>query len=276
MKELLIIGYGVVGQTIHQAIEDKKMVNETDIVNQVDVCIYDPVLEKFELNTDLNYENFNDRFSSIFICVPTSINADINSVYFPDIVIDYLDTLVGIAYTGFVFVKSTILYEDIKQYRDKLKIVYWAEFLNELTAEQDFLADTVPLFGCETFLKKDVETYIKRFFEHIEDIRFESLETAINFKFVRNLYHSWKISFWNMIASHSLMDQRTLQQLMEKYPMAENMQLSSDGLAGFGGKCLPKDNAAFNDAVLNEKMVEEMLKRNAKIRMRSSMILKEV
>lgn len=270
MKDILIIGYGVVGRTIHNAISEKCLSSDLSL----DVCIYDPYLEKFGMNTELDYQKFDETYSSIFLCVPTSQDEDIDAKYNPSIIIDYLDTLVGIEYSGFVFIKSTVLFDDIESYKNKLKIVYWAEFLNDLTAEEDFLKDTIPLMGCEAFLKNDIRGYILKFFPHITDIHFEGLKEAIHFKYIRNLYIAWKISFWNMIASNHLMDQRLIRQLMEKYPLEEMMEISSDGLLGFGGKCLPKDAEAFNDAVLKEPMLENMIRRNYQARKNSLAILK--
>jgi UDP-glucose 6-dehydrogenase len=176
-----------------------------------------------------------------------------------------MESLVHNKFTGLIIIKSSVLYIDIKKYNEILKIAYWAEFLNDLTAEEDFLKDTCPLIGCENFIKNEVVEILKTNFKHLTDFKFDTIENALNFKFIRNSYIAWKITFWNMIAQHSLMDQRTIKGLMEQYPISEVMDIAVDGKVGFGGKCLPKDFQALTQ-IVDEKIFIDILKWNKNLR----------
>lgn len=253
-NRILIIGFGVVGQTLYNNLE-----------NQFLADIYDPKLENFGLNVDIDWENINDKYGTIFLCVPTNTGSDVNAEYSPAVINEYMEALVRNKFKGIIIIKSSVLYIDIKKYTEILKIAYWAEFLNDLTAEDDFLKDTCPLIGCENFIKHDVKEILKTNFKHLIDFKFDTIENALNFKFIRNSYIAWKITFWNVIAMHGLMDQRTLKYLMEQYPVLEFMDIATDGKVGFGGKCLPKDFQALT-MVANENIFIDILKWNKNLR----------
>ncbi len=254
-NRILICGFGVVGQTLYNTLTDQYV---------ADLC--DPILENFDQNIDIDWENINDKYSTIFLCVPTSTGGtDVDAEYSPLLVQEYLESCVRHKFKGIVIIKSTVLYKDIQKFIGVLKIAYWAEFLNDLTAETDFLDDVRPLIGCPSFITSDINELIKANFSHIETPHYDTLENALNFKFIRNAYISWKVSFWNILAMHNIMDQRSITHLMEQRPVGECSTIAIDGKLGFGGKCLPKDFQALN-SVLNEKVFNDILDWNKKIR----------
>lgn len=253
-NKILIVGFGVVGQVIYNSLSDQFT---------ADLC--DPKLENFDQNVDIDWENINDKYSTIFLCVPTSTGKDVRSEYTPIIVQEYLEACVRHKFKGIVIIKSTILYKDIEKFTEILKLAYWAEFLNDLTAETDYIDDVRPLVGCPTFIVNDMNEIFKTHFSHISAPHYDTLENAINFKFIRNAYISWKISFWNIIAQHKIMDQRSITHLLDQRPVPECTAIAIDGLLGFGGKCLPKDFQALN-SVLNEKIFNDTITWNKNLR----------
>ena len=119
-QSVLIIGFGVVGQAVFNLINNK--------IKNIDIL--DPL---YNNNNNIEFS----KYDNIIISVPTSQGEDINSKYYNKIVKFYLKELTKIKFDGLVILKSTVLYNDIKKFKKKLNMIYWAEFLNDLTAEQD-------------------------------------------------------------------------------------------------------------------------------------------
>lgn len=251
---LFFIGFGVVGQAVYNGLtsEAKENVYITDpnkIIDPKHHC--DPVFTISE-----SRDKYPDGI--IFLSVPTSIGIDIQAEYNPELVIYYLDELYVAGYKGLVIIKSTVLYKDIIGFINKLKIIYWPEFLSDITPSIDFINETDIIVGSD-MMEQDTIRYcgqIHSLFDHIENIDYLSLSDAINFKFIRNSYIAWKITFWNMIADSSLIDQRTLKKLMQTYPLNSEMnEIALDGKPGYGGKCLPKDFNAFGTTVSDKAKI---------------------
>jgi UDP-glucose 6-dehydrogenase len=257
MEKFLLIGFGIVGQTIYNNIKDATVFD-----------IIDPKFIKHGISKELVLdEKTINNYQAVFICVPTSHGEDVSSQYDNTILLNYLEQLKVHNYTGYIIIKSTVLPTDIEIFNDSLKIIYWAEFLSELTANEDFLKDTTPLFGGESVYKFDITALISDHFEHIQNINYIALSDALYFKYIRNTYISWKITYWNIIANADIMDHRLIQTLLNDYPLNDEMtKLSIDGKPGFGGKCLPKDFTAFN-SVLQNQLFEKVLKFNKNLRL---------
>jgi UDP-glucose 6-dehydrogenase len=234
-KDTLLIGFGTVGQVIEDGFNYE---------SNSQLYIYDPVLKNCALpNRSLffNIENIQNLygFETIIICVPTGDNKNFNS----DEIIKTLDKLKELKYTGLVIIKSTCDYDIIKTYINDLKIIYWAEFLNNISALEDFYNEKEILIGGPSYLQKEVQDYIFEFFPHITTINFRDLKTAMYFKLFKNADQYIKVMFWNMINNNNFdLDQRDLKELFELYPnKAFAPILGQDGKLGVGGKCLPKD-----------------------------------
>jgi UDPglucose 6-dehydrogenase len=143
-------------------------------------------------------------------------------------------------------------------FTNKLKIIYWPEFLNDLTPNSDFINEIDIILGSDMMEQDTIKNciLIESVFDHIENIDYLSISDAINFKYIRNSYIAWKITFWNMMADSSLMDQRTLKKLMRKYPLkSEMIEIALDGKLGYGGKCIPKDFDAFHSTLSNKSKI---------------------
>ena len=243
-QSVLIIGFGVVGQSIFNLINNK--------IKNIDIL--DP-----QYNDIKNIEY--SKYDNIIISVPTSRGDDINSKYYNKIVKFYLKELTNIKFDGIVIIKSTILYDDIKKFKKKLNIIYWAEFLNDLTAEQDLKNTKQFLIGI------DNNTYLYEVYEFFKIISPEimvervSLKQAITFKYIRNSYLAYKSFFWHSVAD-KIGDTRIYNMLLDLFPITEQNRNFTDGRWGFGGKCLPKDFKIFNKKILKNKIFKNILKIN--------------
>lgn len=243
-QSVLIIGFGVVGQAVFNLINDK--------IKNIDIL--DPL---YNNNNNIEFS----KYDNIIISVPTSQGEDINSKYYNKIVKFYLKELTKIKFDGLVILKSTVLYNDIKKFKKKLNMIYWAEFLNDLTAEQDLKSTKKFLIGI------DNSTYLYEVYEFFKTINLEiiiehvSLKQAITFKYIRNSYLAYKSFFWHSMAD-KFGDTRIYNILLDLFPITEQNRNFTDGQWGFGGKCLPKDFEIFNKKILKNKVFKNILKIN--------------
>lgn len=207
-----IAGFGFVGQAVYGSIKDKQ-----------NVIISDPFK---------NYHNDITQSDMLFVCVGTPEN-DFSSV------ISLLDALDIINYPGVVIVKSTIPYNYLIDYN--LKIVANPEFLNQISAQEDFRKQLYVVLGGERDLTAQVENMYKRYFD-LTFPKYEhcTIEEAMNFKYVRNIYGAFKVLYWNYV-EEMYGNSRKMAEMLKNIPQGEMSLVGLDGKLGYGGACFPKD-----------------------------------
>ena len=231
-KNIGIVGFGFVGQAVYANISREHR----------DCVIYD----KYQKGLD-SEEIFNELANTkfIFLCLPTPENPETGDQDF-----SAYDEFFGSLpkYDGVIIVKSTVMHEYIRTYLSLYNIVLNPEFLNANTAVNDFKEDqNIILGGRADNTTKVQDLYSDVFgkegsnFEHCSHIE------AINIKYMHNIYHAYKVLFWNF-CQEVTGNQRKVFDLYSKITgnTKEMQRLAADGQMGYGGACFPKDVNAFN------------------------------
>lgn len=239
-----IVGFGYVGQALAGTIKE-----------DVQVAIYDLGFG------DLSNIKRLAGAKIIFIALPSPNTAqgEQDSSALEDFFQRYEEAFANTGAGEPIFVlKSTYLYEVVRPFIEKYKMVANPEFLNQNSAFEDCLKQEVALLGGRRDLTGEVESFYKErtriecAFEHM------SAQEAINFKYVRNIYGAYKVLFWNWVQEQTG-NARKYADLYERMPQGEMSQIAPDGRPGFGGACFPKDLAAFdfqNPHMLTKFMME--------------------
>ena len=131
-----IAGFGFVGQAVYGSVK-----------NTQNVAIFDKY-KKIGSFQDLLQQPF------IFCCLPTPQAEDGSqdfSEYF-----SFFNDLVQNKYNGILIVKSTVLYENIEPYLEKLNIVFNPEFLNQRRAVDDFKNQRVIIYADDIAFKNNI------------------------------------------------------------------------------------------------------------------------
>ena len=189
----------------------------------------------------------------VFIAVPTIPN-DKNECDL-SILINVLDKLQELKYSGIICIKSTITpdttQEMIKKYNND-KICFCPEFLRERCAYDDFMKNnkicivgTVNSSVFETI--KEIHSPICQEFKMVIPIEAELT------KYMQNVYNTYRILFANgfyEVCKFNNVDYNSvLESLLVREEMDSKYMRCSENLRGPSGPCLVKDSLAFNEWV---------------------------
>lgn len=222
-----IIGHGFVGQAVANAFDCEKI-------------IVDPAQTKTTIE-----EMTAERPDCVFICVPTPSNPD-GSVD-GSLVTDAIERLPD---DILIILKSTVT-PDFLDYPTK-RLVYNPEFLNQRTANEDFLNPDFMVFGGRD---EDTEAAY-RVFDHSNvrkcPVHFTDIATASLVKYTLNCLGAAKVIFMNEIFNlHARVcgsDWDEFKRILLSDPRIGPCHLDvpgPDGEYGYGGKCFPKDTKAL-------------------------------
>ncbi len=220
---LSLIGYGFVGQAVHEVLKD-----------HYDVKIIDP---KYNDNVILNDSD------GYIVCVPTPggmLQACDMSI---------VDTVIKACPEDKpILIKSTISlegYEDLKKYNKR--ITFSPEFLTAANANEDFKKQTRMLFGgADTDFWYDIFILAKGF-----QPVYGTIEQLIMAKYLRNSFLATKVAFFNEVYDFCKATDIDYEKVAELVGMDERITRSHmkvpgpDGQRGFGGACFPKDTNAL-------------------------------
>ena len=245
MKVMVVGSEGIVGRALINSFD-------TSLKN-LSICLIDPKVNK---NTDISNMNL-EEFEFIFLCLPTPTVGE--NVHDSKLIAQYLKKLddyreshLGLNST--IVINSTTLINYANEPFDKLNIVYNPEFISEANASDDFINTELVVIGGNSIncLK------LKRFYEKYTNINHQAqyelvdIETAINFKYLRNLKQAWNVIFWEIAHDVTEGKSRKIRHMMDKLPVGENSIIGHDGYRGFGGMCLPKDVKALTNGTQSE------------------------
>lgn len=221
---IAIIGYGMVGKTVHQGFTD------------VDVVIVDPAY-----NTNTVADACQPHVEAIFVCVPTP--ADEPTF---DTLTTTLDQIEATGYKGLVVVKSTVL----PQYIQSRDIIFNPEFLSRATALDDLINPPYVIVAGNRS-----EQLIDLFRRHtpmdLTNVYYVDIPTAAFIKYTANTFYALKVTFMNemhKVAGDMGANYNQAASILTTNPAFGNNHASvpgPDGEFGFGGPCLPKDTAAL-------------------------------
>lgn len=156
-------------------------------------------------------------------------------------------------YDGVLVIKSTVLYENIEPYLEKYNVVLNPEFLNQNTFHADFYRQSVIILGGRMDHARKVATVYNQCFELGNAPQFEycTAEEACQVKYIHNIYHAYKVLFWNYVQDITNNQRRIFQlysRIVKTSVENEMARVCADGKPGYGGACFPKDTAAFDNA----------------------------
>lgn len=227
MKKIGVIGAGFVGNAVIQNLND-----------EVEVMVYD--IDNNKSNAQI-YDVLEECYF-IFLCLPTNMSEDGTqdfSAY--QSFFDSLSVFDGL--TNIFIIKSTVLYENIKPYLDKYNIVMNPEFLNANSSVEDFREQKQIILGGNPLQMKEIKelylTYFK-FSDLFVEFVYMSYEEAINLKYMHNIYHAYKVLFWNFVQERTgnarlyAKHYKKIRQGLD----SEMSQISPDGKMGYGGACV--------------------------------------
>lgn len=232
MVNISIIGYGFVGQAVHASLKE------------VDDCKRTLITTIYDKNKDFAYklEQFTNTNNShyVFVCVGTPKNNY-------DDFCEVMDHLVKKTYVNIVIVKSTVPYSILKKYTEKLNIVFSPEFLNQNSSIDDSINQNYIVLGGEyIFTSAVVELYDNTIISNNNPtIKHTTIETAIDFKYVRNIYGAYKVLFWEYVQDVTG-NARLMAEMLKNVPQGEMSQVGMDAERGYGGACFPKDVVNYN------------------------------
>ena len=235
-----IIGQGFVGNAVYQKFK-----------NYFDVLTYD--LDESKSNS--TKEDLLFKCNTIFLCLPTPMNADGSCNV--DILqkelenIDLISDNQEIKKT--IVIKSTVSPGTTNKWNssyESLDIVFNPEFLTEANAVEDFNNQNRIILGGPRPTTTEIKTIFSKVFPKAHVIKTDSTHAEM-VKYVTNTFLATKISFANEI--YQLCDKLNIDyDKVVEYATLDNRLGEShwgvpghDGDLGFGGHCFPKDLAAL-------------------------------
>lgn len=237
MKNILIAGYGFVGQAVHYSLTKHDTV-ESDFV----IDIFD--LDKGrECNLSADYD-------FVFVCVPTPSNEDGSCNY--AVVAEYVKLFRN--HTGLI-IRSTIPPSAVNELLSiNSKLVYMPEFLREQSFKHDCINPQHILIGCNDLIVAGnvkcmlMDTQINP--ESLQRIKNVDPITASLFKYTANTFLAMKVVFMHelfKVCDENGYNWNELVSVMHADPRLGNSHFSAPGNHGFGfaGSCFPKDTSAF-------------------------------
>lgn len=243
-----IIGFGVVGQALYSSLKYQDRAE-----------IYDQPLELGDLNLAVT------RSDTLFCCLPTPKKADGSQDFSAYEAVFARMEKAG--YSGVVVVKSTTLWSNLKPWMTRLNIVVNPEFLSQNSAVADFLSQRVIVLGGRADHRIVVERCYRSLFKLIPDVEVIhcTAEEAVQIKYVHNIYHAYKVLFWNWVQERTG-NARLMSDMYKKITDRNEMdRIYADGKPGFGGNCFPKDVTAANSESAS-MLTEFMLAYNRQLR----------
>jgi len=242
MKTILIMGYGVVGRALEHLILAR---NKTG----VQILKYDP---------HLGHERIPEEVDAVFICVPAdtkSMKVDLGNVR---------DCIQRIKFKKpLIFLRSTVppgTCEALEK-EFKVKIAFMPEFLTERTAMKDVLLQDIICGGDINHFGFITQLVCNK----SQDIIHLSNDEAEMCKYVHNVFGSLCVTYFNGIYNACEKLGINYGRVISGAALSGNMSRTysqvpgPDGNYGYGGKCFPKDTAAFMDFLHTGNKTKKLL-----------------
>jgi UDPglucose 6-dehydrogenase len=227
---LLIVGDGVVGGSVSNALQHNHKITKLDppkgLGHDVDL---------FDLNL----------FDGVIICVPTPANRDGSC---DDLLVHNYINQIRVGDTDIpILLKSTTSIETLELYQNDPHLTFNPEFLTESNAHQEFLNQRFAIFGgaeSRFWYELIVTSGVS-----IGTTRFTDIMKAGYAKYAINTFLATKVVFFNELkAMYGGSDFDMLTDLIgldDRVGSSHMMVPGPDGSAGYGGMCFPKDTNAL-------------------------------
>jgi UDPglucose 6-dehydrogenase len=253
-KRIGIVGQGFVGNAIFQKFKDYFEV----LTNDLD-----------ESKSNSSKENLVFKCNTIFLCLPTPMNADgscnvdilereLTSI---DLIADNQEVLKTIV------IKSTVTPGTTAKWNEKyeaLNIVFNPEFLTERTAVKDFENTSRIVLGGPRPATTELKQIYTNVFPKATIVKTDSTHAEM-VKYMTNTFLSVKVSYANEIYKlcgalgidyDKVVEYATYDERLGKTFWAVP---GTDGDFGYGGHCFPKDLAALISVTNKHNTVNNVL-----------------
>ena len=232
MSKIIIIGgNGIVGRAL---------LNSFIKSTRLQCLIVDPTCSE---NLTVNETHLLDS-KFIFLCLPTPV---VNGKHDNKLIDSYLKTYYELSQEQLTFkpiiVINSTTTENFQEKYPSLKIVYNPEFIQDHSANDDFIEAKQVVIGGNISDCILLKHFYIDFTEVNDDVVYSlvTIEEAINYKYLRNLKHTMNLIFWEIAHDLTKGGSKKIKHLLDNDPVGENNIIGMDGYRGFGGKCLPKD-----------------------------------
>ena len=245
-KSIGIIGQGFVGNAIYQKFK-----------NYFDVLTYD--LDKAKSNS--TKENLIFKCNTIFLCLPTPMNADGScNVDILQTELENIDLITdNQEITKTIVIKSTVSPGTTARWNslyDSLNLVFNPEFLTEANAVEDFNNQSRIILGGPRPGTTKLKQIYSKVFPKAHIIKTDSTHAEM-VKYLTNAFLATKVSFANEI--YQICDKLRIDydKVVEYATLDDRLGKTHwqvpgpDGDFGFGGLCFPKDLSALIHLALN-------------------------
>ena len=247
---LLIIGYGIVGQAVHIGLKQNNTIDILDI----------------EPNDDIDYSSYD----GIIICLPTPQGPRGEC---DDMLVEQYIQIIRMEVPAVpILIKSTISIGLVELLEDDQEVTYNPEFLTEADSNKEFCHQKFAIFGghhCRSWYELYINSGIK-----IDKVRFTSMKNAAYAKYTINSFLATKVIFfnelYNMYCDDGFDELTEIVAMDERIGNSHMMVPGFDREFGFGGMCLPKDTLAFATSASRKgsplKLLEEAILINNQLR----------
>ena len=260
-RDILIIGYGVVGQAVYNGLNKDEM-------NYIQVL--DPPKDMNILDDGINDYSDYGYYDGIIICLPTPQGARGEC---DDMMVEQYHTEIrSVAPAVPILIKSTISPELAELLEEDLDLTFNPEFLTEVDSKEEFLNQKFAIFGGEN-ARYWYSIYMNAGIQ-MNSVKFTSIKNACYAKYAINCFLATKVIFFNelknMYCDEGFDEVTELIAMDERIGKSHMMVPGLDGKHGFGGMCLPKDTLAFATSASRKgsplKLLEEVILINGQIR----------
>ena len=245
MKNLLIVGFGIVGQAVYAGLKDS---NNIDIV---------------DIEPNDNIEKYH--YDGIILCLPTPQGPTGEC---DDMLVEqYIRTIRAQDPDASILIKSTISIELVDLLEDDKHITYNPEFLTESDSIEEFQNQSFVIFGgheCRCWYEIFQNSGI-----YIGSVKFTDMRTAAYAKYSINSFLATKVIFFNelnlMFGQEGFDELTQIISMDDRIGKSHMMVPGPDKQYGFGGMCFPKDTEAFTVSAKRLKTPLTLLEKTIEI-----------
>ena len=228
MKNLLLIGHGVVGKAVHKGLSKNNVI---DIVDKD--------------QHEFTYAKAYDEWDGIILCLPTPQGPQGECDDF--LVEQYIRVIRKKAPDVPILIKSTISVELVDLLEGDTSLTFNPEFLTEADSTDEFQNQSFVIFGghqCRYWYEIFQQSGI-----WMGSVKFTDMKTAAYAKYTINSFLATKVIFFNELQSmfgEDGFDELTqIVSMDDRIGKSHMMVPGPDRQYGFGGMCFPKDTSAF-------------------------------
>jgi len=228
MKNLLLIGHGVVGKAVHEGLSKNNVI---DVIDKDD--------------HHMTYAKAYNEWDGIILCLPTPQGPTGEC---DDMLVEqYIRVIRKKAPKVPILIKSTISVELVDLLSEDKALTFNPEFLTEADSTEEFQNQQFIIFGghqCRYWYEIFQQSGI-----WMGAVKFTDMRTAAYAKYTINSFLATKVVFFNEL--HSMFGEDGFDELTQIVSMDNRIGRSHmmvpgpDRKYGFGGMCFPKDTSAF-------------------------------